>query len=119
MRTFDAAIQELSLSNSVTTFTASDFGRTLTVNGDGTDHCRGGNQIVMGAAVRGRNIFGDMPPALLGHDLDAGNGRLIPTLAVEQFASPLGRWWALSDAQTRQALPGLGNFNAADLGLFV
>lgn len=115
---FYSAMIELGLSQNVTTFTASDFGRTLTVNGDGTDHGWGGNQIVLGGAVRGNNIFGDVPPALLGHDLDAGNGRLIPTLAVEQFAAPLGQWWGLSDTEIRQALPGLGNFDTRNLALF-
>ncbi|MFC4698575.1 DUF1501 domain-containing protein [Glaciecola siphonariae] len=116
---FDAAMNELGLSDNVTTFTASDFGRTLTVNGDGTDHGWGGNQIVMGGAVRGGNILGNVPPTRLGHDLDAGNGRLIPTLSVEQFAEPLGRWWGLSDTELRSALPGLSNFNPANLRLFI
>ncbi|WP_395339609.1 DUF1501 domain-containing protein [Ningiella sp. W23] len=115
---FDSAMIELGLSQNVTTFTASDFGRTLTVNGDGTDHGWGGNQIVMGGAVRGKTILGEVPPALLGHDLDAGNGRLIPTLAVEQFAAPLGKWWGLSDIEIRHALPTLGNFDAVNLSLF-
>jgi uncharacterized protein (DUF1501 family) len=115
---FDSAVTELGLSQDVTTFTASDFGRTLTVNGDGTDHGWGGNQIVMGGAVRGRNIFGEVPPALLGHDLDAGNGRIIPTLAVEQYAAPLGSWWGLTNAEIMRALPNLQNFDSTDLGLF-
>ncbi|MDM7860648.1 DUF1501 domain-containing protein [Alteromonas sp. ASW11-36] len=115
---FDSAMIELGLSESVTTFTASDFGRTLTVNGDGTDHGWGGNQIVMGGAVRGGNIFGDVPPLMLGHDLDAGNGRLIPSLAVEQLAAPLGQWWGLSNSDVLHALPGLSNFDPADLALF-
>lgn len=115
---FDAAMQELGLSDNVTTFTASDFGRTLTANGDGTDHGWGGHHIIMGGAVRGRNIFGDIPPAELGHPLDAGAGRLIPSLAVEQLAEPLGRWWGLSGAEVQAALPNLGAFDAAELNLF-
>lgn len=115
---FDTAMIELGLSRDVTAFTASDFGRTLTVNGDGTDHGWGGNHLVIGGAVRGRNIFGDVPPAVLGNELDAGNGRLIPTLAVEQFAEPLGRWWGLSSDELNTALPQLRNFDPADLALF-
>lgn len=115
---FDAAMRELGLSDRVTTFTASDFGRTLTVNGDGTDHGWGGHHIVMGGAVRGQNILGVIPDAVLGHDFDAGGGRLIPSLAVEQFAEPLGRWWGLDDGEIAAALPNLRNFDDAGLDLF-
>jgi uncharacterized protein (DUF1501 family) len=116
---FNAAMTELGVSQSVTTFTASDFGRTLAVNGDGTDHGWGGHHIVMGGAVRGRHIFGDVTPAELGHDLDAGGGRLIPSLSVEQLAGPLGRWWGLTESEVAAALPNLGNFDPANLDLFL
>lgn len=116
---FNDATAELGLSQSVTTFTASDFGRTLAVNGDGTDHGWGGHHIVMGGAVRGRNIFGDVPPAEFGHDLDAGGGRLLPSLGVEQLAEPLGRWWGLNDSEIAAALPNLANLGSANLNLFV
>ena len=115
---FDAAMAELGVGNDVTTFTASDFGRTLAVNGDGTDHGWGNHQIVMGGAVRGRRILGALPEARFGHDLDGGGGRLIPSLAVEQFAEPLGRWWGLNDAEVAASLPGLRNFDPAGLSLF-
>ena len=115
---FDSAMQELGLSDNVTTFTASDFGRTLTVNGDGTDHGWGGNQIVMGGAVRGGQILGDVAPMSFGHELDAGNGRLIPSLSIEQFASPLGRWWGLNESEIDVALPGLRNFDPVNLAMF-
>lgn len=116
---FDTAMIELGVVDSVTTFTASDFGRTLTVNGDGTDHGWGGHHILMGGSVRGRHIFGDIPPAELDHPFDAGAGRLIPSLAVEQFAAPLGRWWGLDDDEIAAALPNLGNFDPSGLDLFV
>jgi uncharacterized protein (DUF1501 family) len=104
---FDSAMTELNLSENVTTFTASDFGRTLSVNGDGTDHGWGGNQIVMGGAVRGNTILGEVPPPMLGHEFDAGNGRLIPQIAVEQYAAQLGNWWGLSPLDIANALPTL------------
>uniref|UniRef100_UPI003F6A35DD DUF1501 domain-containing protein n=1 Tax=Aequoribacter sp. TaxID=2847771 RepID=UPI003F6A35DD len=105
--------------DNVTLFTASDFGRTLAVNGDGTDHGWGGHHLVMGGAVQGGQILGTIPPPMLGHDHDAGGGRLIPTIAVDQYAAALGQWLGLSTAAVSDALPNLANFNAQPLaGLF-
>lgn len=112
---FYTATQELGIANEVTTFTAADFGRTLTVNGDGTDHGWGSHHFVVGGAVKGGDIYGDIPAAQLGHDQDAGNGRLIPSVSVEQFAAPLGRWFGLDEAQLSVALPGLVKFPAGPL----
>jgi len=109
---FYQAMQELGLGSDVTLFTASDFGRTLAINGDGTDHGWGSHHFVIGNAVQGGQIYGDMPPYDLGHDQDAGSGRLIPTTSVEQFAAPLGRWFGLSDAEIAAALPNLSSFGA-------
>lgn len=109
---FSDAMKELGLNNSVTLFTATDFGRTLAVNGDGTDHGWGGHQIVVGGAVKGGEIYGTMPAATLDHDQDSGGGRLIPTLSVEQYASPLGSWFGLGPSELATALPRLGNFDA-------
>jgi len=109
---FYQAMQEIGLGSDVTLFTASDFGRTLAINGDGTDHGWGSHHFVIGDAVQGGQIYGDMPPYSLGHDQDAGSGRLIPTMSVEQFAEPLGRWFGLNDSEIAAALPNLGNFGA-------
>ncbi len=106
---------ELGIANDVTTFTAADFGRTLTVNGDGTDHGWGSHHFVVGGAVKGGDIYGDIPVSQLGHDQDAGNGRLIPSVSVEQFAAPMGSWFGLNDAELNAALPGLANFPAGAL----
>jgi uncharacterized protein (DUF1501 family) len=111
MAAFYAAMVELGLENQVVQFTASDFGRTLTVNGDGTDHGWGGHHIVVGGAVDGRKMFGAIPPYDLDHNLDAGHGRLIPTLAVQQYAATLGRWFGLTPGELQQALPGLSHFD--------
>ncbi len=107
---FYAATQELGVANDVTTFTCADFGRTLTVNGDGTDHGWGSHHFVVGGAVNGGDIYGDLPVAALGHGQDAGNGRLIPTTSVEQFAAPMGRWFGLNESEINTALPGLARF---------
>ena len=112
---FYSATQELGVVNEVTTFTAADFGRTLTVNGDGTDHGWGGHHFVVGGAVNGGDIYGDIPVSQLGHGQDAGNGRLIPQVSVEQFAAPLGTWFGLNQDELNAALPGLANFPAGPL----
>lgn len=109
---FSTAMQELGLDDDVTLFTASDFGRTLAVNGDGTDHGWGGHQLVVGGAVKGGEIYGTVPEAALRHDQDAGSGRLIPTLSVEQYAAPLGRWFGLGASDLQAALPRLAAFDA-------
>lgn len=107
---FYNAMQELGLGSNVTTFTASDFGRTLAVNGDGTDHGWGSHHFVIGGGVQGQRIYGSVPPPEFGHAQDAGGGRLIPTISVEQYAEPLGRWFGLSSGELAAALPNLGNF---------
>lgn len=112
MAAFYRAMTELELQEQVTLFTASDFGRTLAVNGDGTDHGWGGHHLVLGGAVKGGEIYGAMPPTELGHDADCGSGRLIPTMAVEQYAAELGRWFGLSQTELTNALPNLSRFDA-------
>ena len=115
---FVEAMRELGVSQDVTLFTASDFGRTLAVNGDGTDHGWGNHHFVVGDAVNGSRILGDLPPYTLNHQLDAGGGRWIPNYSVEQFAAPLGRWFGLSDQDLRTALPNLNNFDGSALSYF-
>jgi uncharacterized protein (DUF1501 family) len=113
---FDAMLGELGLRHLVTTFTASDFGRTLSVNGDGTDHGWGGHQFVMGGAVKGRAFYGRPAPLSVGNTSAAedqwhvGQGRLLPTTSVDQFAATLARWFGADDAELHGALPNLGNF---------
>ena len=112
---FHQAMSELGLSNDVTLFTASDFGRSLVVNGDGTDHGWGGHQIVLGGGVNGGEIYGSIPPAAVGHEADSGNGRIIPSVAVEEYAAQLGRWFGLSSEEVNSALPNLSNFSGRNL----
>jgi len=107
---FYEATIELGVANQVTSFTASDFGRTLSVNGDGTDHGWGAHHFVVGGAVAGGDIYGDIPEPILGHGQDAGNGRLIPTISIEQMVAPLGSWFGLESHELAEALPGLGAF---------
>ena len=109
---FQAAMDYLGEAQDVTLFTASDFGRTFAVNGDGTDHGWGAHHLVVGGAVRGGEIHGAPPEVGFGHAQDAGSGRSIPTLSVDQYAAPLGRWFGLSDPEVNAALPNLSNFEA-------
>ncbi|ALU42399.1 DUF1501 domain-containing protein [Pseudoalteromonas rubra] len=114
---FNTAMESLYLSDQVTVFTASDFGRTLAINGDGTDHGWAGHHFVMGGAVNGGTIFGDIPNAELNHELDAGGGRLIPTISVDQYAASLGQWMGLDLGTLSGIFPNLNNFNGP-LSLF-
>ena len=107
---FQTAMSEIGARDEVTVFTASDFGRTLSINGDGTDHGWGSHHFIIGGAVNGRQIYGDMPEYGFEHTQDAGNGRLIPTTSVEQYAATLGRWFGLDEQELAIALPGLSNF---------
>ena len=112
---FQAALDELNVAPNVTTFTASDFGRTLSSNGDGSDHGWGGHHPVMGGAVRGASLYGQLPNAGLGGDNDTGQGRLLPTMGVQQLAGSLGRWMGVGASDLNAINPGLGGFNAGTL----
>jgi uncharacterized protein (DUF1501 family) len=112
---FMTTLAGMGLLNSVALFTASDFGRTLLSNGDGSDHGWGSHHFVAGGAVLGRNIHGRFPITTLGTSDDVGSGRLLPAYGVSQMAAPLGRWLGLSASEVATVLPGLGNFDAQAL----
>ncbi len=113
---FYNASVELGVSDSVTTFTQSDFGRTLTSNGDGTDHAWGGNQIVLGDAVLGGRLFGTYPELQIGGPEDVGGGRFIPSTSADQYAATLSRWFGIPDGELASVAPNLVNFAVRDLG---
>jgi uncharacterized protein (DUF1501 family) len=119
MSAFYAATEELNLAGSVTAFTQSDFGRTLTSNGDGTDHAWGGNQLVVGGAVQGRDIYGAYPVLELGGDIDTGGGRMIPTTSADQLAATLANWFGIPDVDLDIVAPNIDNFVQRDLGFMV
>ena len=110
---FDAVMTAAGLNNQVTTFTASDFGRTLTANSDGTDHGWGSHHIVTGGAVLGQDMYGQYPVIGSNQANDTGAGRLIPTTSVEQYAGTLARWFGLSDSQIKEVFPNFGNFGSS------
>jgi uncharacterized protein (DUF1501 family) len=115
---FDAATIELGVASQVTAFTASDFGRTLASNGDGSDHGWGSWHFVQGGAVRGQRFFGQAPlPGNNGPD-DVGQGRMLPTMAVDQLAATLATWMGVSGTDLATVVPNIGNYSVRDLGLF-
>ena len=115
-------MQQLGIGDQVVTFTQSDFGRTLTSNGDGTDHAWGGIQIVTGGAVTGGRVFGEYPLLRLGARRgadradDVGGGRFIPTLSSDQYAATLAIWFGVAEADLRTIAPSIDNFAARNLG---
>ena len=120
---FQETIDGLNLADSVTSFTASDFGRTLGSNGNGSDHGWGGNNFVFGGAVDGGRVVGDIPNfAATNNEDDAGEddgsfaGRIIPKISVNQYAATLSRWMGVEEADLADALPDLKNFTETDLG---
>lgn len=113
---FDAAMQELGVGDDVTTFTMSEFGRTLTSNGDGTDHGWGGHQWVVGGSVQGGDVFGRMPRLDIDGPDDVGGGRIVPAYSVQQYGATLLRWFGLGESDIDTAVTGLSSFAQRDLG---
>lgn len=118
MAAFYAATVELGVANSVTTFTASDFGRGLQSNGRGSDHGWGSHHFVMGGAVKGNKLYGQWPTVALGGPEDLGQGRLVPTTSVDRYAATLATWFGVSAADLPTVLPNVTRFaTAATAGL--
>lgn len=116
LHAFHRATQQMDVDEHVTTFTASDFGRTLTSNGDGSDHGWGGHHLVMGGSVRGKRVFGTVPTIADDGPDDVGRGRLLPTTSVDQYASTLARWMGAGSSELDVVVPNIGNYSVTDLG---
>ena len=117
IRAFYDTTVALGVSDRVTTFTGSDFGRTLQSNDDGSDHGWGSMHFVTGGAVNGRRFYGT-PPAI-GNNTpdDVGQGRLLPTISVDQYASTLASWFGVSAGNMSTVLPNIGNYNPSTWNL--
>ncbi|MEM8998339.1 MAG: DUF1501 domain-containing protein, partial [Acidobacteriota bacterium] len=107
---FHGALTELGVLNDVVTFTASDFARTLTSNGQGSDHAWGGNHMVMGGPVVGGDIYGSYPQLFADNDLDTGRGRLIPTTSCDEYFAELALWLGVSPSDLTTVLPNIRRF---------
>jgi len=125
MRYFDTTLGAMGAQSKVTAFTASDFGRTFTSNGDGTDHGWGAHHFVMGGAVKGGDLYGTFPvygtKNANNNNFDSsadqlGNGALLPVTSVDQLGATMGKWFGLSDNQLLDVFPNLHNFSNRDLG---
>jgi uncharacterized protein (DUF1501 family) len=126
MTAFHKAMSNVGLGRQVTSFTASDFGRTLTSNGDGSDHGWGSHHFIVGAAVQGAMFYGKPPPISVGNTSEpedqwhVGQGRLLPSTSVDQYAATLAKWFGVTDAEMGAVMPHLSNFGGSaypkDLG---
>jgi uncharacterized protein (DUF1501 family) len=117
MNAFYAATVEMGVASGVTTFTESDFGRTLQPSGSGSDHGWGSHHLVLGGAVRGGDVYGTFPfPALGGADDANSRGVLIPSSSLDQYGATLAKWFGVSAAAMAQVFPNLGYFSTNDLG---
>ena len=127
---FNDAMSELGLTNDVVTFTISDFARTLTSNGNGSDHAWGGNQIIMGGPITGQTIYGDYPSLDLNGPLNLSDrGRILPKVSIDEFYAEIALWFGVSPNDLGYILPNLCNFytpgcpsgppaNYAPIGMF-
>lgn len=124
LRYFDRVLASLDARDRVTTFTASDFGRSFTSNGNGTDHGWGGHQFVMGGAVKGGDLYGSFPVLGSKNSKNNGfdsspnqiaNGVLLPEVSVDQYGASLARWFGLTDTQLLDVFPALSEFSTRDL----
>ncbi len=114
---FYNATAALGVADKVTSFTASDFARTLKPNSTGTDHAWGNHHLVMGGAVNGGDVYGAFPTlAFNGPDDADGAGRWVPTTSVDQYAATLASWLGVSAGDLATVLPNLARFASANIG---
>lgn len=118
LNAFYSATNELGVAQNVTTFTASDFGRTFPTNGGGSDHGWGSHQFVLGGAVQGARLFGTFPTLAINGPDDTGQGRWIPTTSVDEFSATLATWFGVSASELSTVLPNIGRFAHPNLGIF-
>lgn len=117
IRAFYDTTVSLGIADRVTTFTGSDFGRTLQSNDDGSDHGWGSMHFVVGGAVNGRRFYGTPPEIGNNTPDDVGQGRLLPSISVDQYASTLASWFGVNAGNMATVLPNIGNYNPSTWNL--
>ena len=111
---FWTAIQSMGLQNNVVLYTASDFGRTLTSNGSGSDHAWGGNHFIISGSANGGEIYGKYPDlALNNSSTDLGRGRILPTTSVDQYMAELAYWYGVPNSEISTVIPNINNFSSS------
>ncbi len=116
MYAFQRAMDQLSIADKVTTFTASDFSRTLPTNSQGSDHGWGAHHLIMGGAVKGGQTYGKLPTFAINGPDDTGLGRWIPTLAVDQYSATLAKWFGVDGGGISSVFPNLSRFAGTPYG---
>jgi len=119
MDAFHQSTEELGVADKVTTFTTSDFGRTLAFNGDGSDHGWGAHRLILGGAVNGGRYYGSAPEISLRSTDQVGQGRLIPTTSVDQYSAAMAKWFGVSASEMPSVVPGIGRFANSGLSLML
>jgi uncharacterized protein (DUF1501 family) len=114
-----SGLQEIGMEDKVTLFTISDFARTLTSNGNGSDHAWGGNTIVAGGAVNGKDIYGTFPDLYLNNNplMVSPRGNLIPTTSTDEYFAELALWFGVSPNDLHLILPNIGQFYDVNSGV--
>jgi uncharacterized protein (DUF1501 family) len=124
MGAFYEATVLMGIADKVTTFTASDFGRTLASNGDGSDHGWGSHHLVVGGAVKGQSFYGVAPPVSVSdaktgntynpeNQWHVGQGRLLPTTSVDQFGATMAKWFGVASSEMTSVFPNINNFSGS------
>ena len=116
LRAFYDTTVELGVANQVTTFTGSDFGRAMTANNDGSDHGWGSMHFTLGGAVKGQQYYGINPTLANNGADDIGQGRLVPTMSVDQYAATLASWFGVPASNLATVVPNINNYAGSALG---
>lgn len=107
---FNSLMTELNVNDCVTTFSVSDFARTLTSNGNGTDHAWGGNAFMMGGAVKGKEIYGNYPSLVLNDDININGSVVVPTTSADAYMAELALWFGVPASELSTIFPNISNF---------
>jgi uncharacterized protein (DUF1501 family) len=116
MLAFQRAMEQLTLSQNVTSFTASDFGRTFPSNGEGSDHGWGSHHMILGGAVKGQQTYGAFPVLTVNGPNDTSTGRWIPTTAIDQYFATVATWFGVDSGNLATVFPNIGRFASPNLG---